>query len=307
MRIDSIGFNFKAINFKTAENFRQNNINSAPVSFLGQDIFINRGEKVENLNMQILNSMIDDFKKLDSVDAIVLGGSSAAKTADSSSDFDIYIYCKKIPDVQKRREIAEKYSDNPEINNQYFEDGDEFKFRETGKPIDIMYRNIKNMEEHIQRVWMDGCAQMGYTTCFIDNINKSKILFDRNGDFRRLQQKTETPYPEKLRENIIKKNFTFLKDASSSYYKQINSATKRGDNVSVNHRSAAFLASYFDTIFAVNRVLHPGEKRLVDFALKNCEILPEDFEADVETLSIGTPDEKLAAAERMTENLRKLL
>ena len=60
----------------------------------------------------------------------------------------------------------------------------------------------------------------------------------------------------------------------ASYYEQIEKAVKREDEISVNHRISAFMASYFDVIFAKNELLHPGEKRLVQFALKNCNILP---------------------------------
>ena len=107
--------------------------------------------------------------------------------------------------------------------------------------------------------------------------------------------------------NIIKKNFDYLKDAMFSYRDQIASAVERNDFVSVNHRCAAFLASYFDALFAKNRILNPGEKKLIPFALNNCKILPENFEKDVVELSVGEVSKRLPAADRMVENLRKIL
>ena len=92
-----------------------------------------------------------------------------------------------------------------------------------------------------------------------------------------------------------------------SYYDQINSAVERDDFVSVNHRCAAFLASYFDIVFALNRVLNPGEKKLVQFAKNNCKVLPEDFESDVNTLAVGAVKDRVQTAERMVENLRKII
>lgn len=264
-------------------------------------------ERLNMKNNEILNKMVEDYKQLEEVDAIVLGGSSTAKNADNRSDYDIYIYCKKEPDVEKRRQIALKYSDNPEIDNHYFETGDVYYLRETGKPIDIMYRSLDGIYQNIKWVWLEGNASLGYTTCFVDNVNKSEILFDRRGDFQKLQKLTQTPYPDKLAQNIIKKNFSFLKDVMFSYYDQINSAVNRKDYVSVNHRTAAFLASYFDIIFAKNKVLNPGEKKLVPFALKNCKILPEDFEKDVNTLAVGPVETRLQTAEKMVENLREIL
>lgn len=260
-----------------------------------------------NRNYEILLEMLEHYKNLKEVDAIGLAGSSTAKTSDNKSDYDIYIYGKSEPPVNERRKIAKKYSDSPEIDNHYFETGDTFILKETGKPVDIMYRCPDFIEGNIKRVWDEHNASLGYTTCFVDNIKKTEILYDKNGWLKRLKEHVSTPYPEKLAENIIKKNFTYLKDAMFSFRDQIASAVERNDFVSINHRCAAFLASYFDVIFAKNRILNPGEKKLIPFALKNCKILPDGFENDVKILSVGEVQKRLPTADKMVENLRKIL
>ena len=51
-------------------------------------------------------------------------------------------------------------------------------------------------------------------------------------------------------------------------------AVARGDLVSFNYRVAALLASTFDILFALNRLPHPGEKRLLAFAAQHCPLRP---------------------------------
>ena len=63
-----------------------------------------------------------------------------------------------------------------------------------------------------------------------------------------------------------------------AYPKQIIKSVQRNDFVRINHRITEFLASYFDLLFAINGVTHPGEKRLVQLCNKQCKILPENFE-----------------------------
>jgi len=65
---------------------------------------------------------------------------------------------------------------------------------------------------------------------------------------------------------------------------QIQKAAKRGDLVSVNHRTAAFLETYFDMLFALNRKTHPGEKRLIQLCKEQCELLPDSFEENLNRL-----------------------
>ena len=54
--------------------------------------------------------------------------------------------------------------------------------------------------------------------------------------------------------------------------------------MSIVHRTSAFLESYFDVLFAVNRQTHPGEKRLIELCKKNCALLPKNFEENLDRL-----------------------
>lgn len=261
-----------------------------------------------NKNLQILNNIVNEFKEIPDIEAIALSGSSTAKSADNTSDFDLYIYSEKEIDTGIRKKIAEQYALYPEINNQYWETGDEWKVTETGKVIDIMYRSKQWIENEIERVWERKIASLGYTTCFVFNVCNSEIMFDKTGWYEKFREKTRTPYPEELSENIIKKNLPLLKDKSiSSYFEQIEKAAERNDIVSINHRTTAFLASYFDILFAKNKLLHPGEKRLINFAKTNCQILPEYFENDITALIESPIIEKTQILENIVCRLKKII
>ena len=69
-----------------------------------------------------------------------------------------------------------------------------------------------------------------------------------------------------------------------SYDVQISKAISRNDRVNLISRCNAFMESYFDIIFAMNKIKHPGEKRLVEFALNNCLKLPDDFKKNIDKL-----------------------
>ena len=65
------------------------------------------------------------------------------------------------------------------------------------------------------------------------------------------------------------------------------------------------MASYFDLLFALNRVLHPGEKRQLEVAEAECRSLPRDMRRGV-TAAIEAPD-PTPELDRLIEHLRPLL
>lgn len=229
------------------------------------------------------NLLWNEFAALSKVEAIALGGSRADLYYDEKSDYDLYIYCTEIPYESARKRILENCCQYMEIGNSFWELEDDCTLKD-GTDIDILYRNIDNFSQTIHSVVEEHTAYNGYTTCMWHNLLHSRILFDKNGKLENLQNKYRIPYPEELRDNIIRKNLRLLSGNLPSYDIQIKKAFARKDMVSVNHRVAAFLESYFDIIFAMNRLTHPGEKRMVKYAKERADILPADFEENLDSL-----------------------
>lgn len=256
----------------------------------------------------ILKEIAKEYSKLDCVYAVVLAGSRTAKQSDDFSDYDIYIYADKEIPVDFRTELAKKYSDDYEINNQYFETGDEWTLKDGKTGFDFMFRCPNWIQDTIENIWIKHYASLGYTTCFLHNVFTSKILYDKNGWFLNLQNKLASPYPKELRDNIIKKNMMLLKDKKrASYLEQVELAIKRNDSVSVNHRISAYMASYFDVLFAVNEIFHPGEKRLISSSKQRCLTLPVDFEKNFTDLFNSDNTQKVEILNNMITNLKKIL
>lgn len=224
-----------------------------------------------------------EFATLPEVEAIALGGSRAGADYDEKSDYDLYIYCTSIPDESMRKNILEKCCQYMEIGNSFWELEDDCTLKD-GTDIDILYRNIGDFSQTIRSVVEEHAAYNGYTTCMWHNLLNSRILYDKNGKLESLQNKYRIPYPDELRDNIISKNLRLLTGNLPSYDTQIKKAFARKDMVSINHRTAAFLESYFDIIFALNKLTHPGEKRMVQYAKKQAEVLPANFEENLDKL-----------------------
>lgn len=245
--------------------------------------------------------IVSTLASLDEVEAIALGGSRAKGSTDEASDFDLYVYCKDLPPETIRVRLLSETCSRMEIGNTYWEYEDDVTLK-SGIDMDLLYRNLDSFALEIADV-ADRCnAKNGYTTCMWYNLVNCRILYDRNGRLHELQRNYTRPYPSGLKENIIKRNMQLLSGCLPSYDRQIRKAAKREDFISVNHRIAEFLASYFDVIFALNELLHPGEKRLLEICERQCAVLPVHFRADIETLL-----QRMYAGEPvLTENVKRI-
>jgi hypothetical protein len=247
------------------------------------------------------------FAALPQVEAVALAGSRSSEFPDEDSDIDLYVYVTEDIPLDVRRAISAG-AQHAEIGNATWEQGDEWIDTETGTRVDVMYRHVGGVEAQIDRVLARHEASVGYSTCFWYNVLHSRVLFDRTGWFAALQSKTEMQYPAELKRNIVAKNLRPLRSTQSSYLHQIELALKRNDPVSINHRVAALLASYFDVLFAVNELPHPGEKRLLRHATR-CAKKPPEMESQVRAVleSVGGTGQLVLRLNELVDGIEELV
>lgn len=257
----------------------------------------------------MMDNLISDFCRLIQVEAIALGGSRAVEHADSKSDYDVYLYCASPIPEEIRHEILSRYCSYMELGNTFWETEDNCRLK-TGFDIDILYRNLDDFTKDLEWIVEKHHARNGYSTCMWYNLLTSQILFDRSGKLTALQERFRVPYPQELKKEIIGRNMKLLAGFLPSYAGQIQKAALRGDTISLGHRSAAFFESYFDIIFALNELPHPGEKRLISLASSDCKLLPDGFEAciqDYYSNLFSNTQMAMKILENIIENLQSLV
>ena len=257
----------------------------------------------------MVNRLFAQLSRLPQVEAIALGGSRAGAHFDEKSDYDIYLYCTAPVPEEVRREIIGPLSAYVEYGNQFWELEDNGTFLD-GIDFDILYRDLDGFTQGVANVAENFQASNGYTTCMWHNLETCKIIYDEKGRLAAAKARFHVPYPAQLKQNIISRNRKLLSGTLPAYDGQIRKAASRGDQVSICHRTAAFMESYFDILWALNEKTHPGEKRLVSLCREYCPCLPADFEENLSTLyaHLFTEPEKIPAdLTRIVSELDKIL
>lgn len=253
----------------------------------------------------LIQRLTDRFASFDQVGAIALGGSRAAGSDDSSSDIDLYVFTRSDIPAADRLAAARAFSPSAHLND-YWGPGAEWIDPQTGTHCDIVFFDMAWMRDQLERTILQHQGSTGYSTCFWHTMRLAQPQYDPAGWLSEMKNLAESPYPEPLMRSIIAMNHPILRQTESAYYAQIDKALRRLDWVSVNHRVAALLASYFDILFAVNRLTHPGEKRLIETAEACCERLPKQFAVDVRILVRNTGSEEIDLMADVTRLLDRL-
>ncbi len=229
----------------------------------------------------MIEALLDNIKNIDNVELIMLGGSRAVGEYDETSDYDIYVYAKGNIPLKDRQKALAPYFQYIEWGNQFWEEEDD-GILINGQEVEIIYRDIRFINDKLNDTFVEYKQGYGYSTCFIFNILKSVVIYDKHRIMPRIKDKYND-YPQSLKNRIINENIQLIDDKMPSLLFQIEKAVNRGDLISINHRLATYLEIYIDILFAINEQFHPGEKRLLKY-IADLPIKPENIENNIKNI-----------------------
>lgn len=248
-----------------------------------------------------LRELFHKLSERPEIDALVLGGSRGKNKGDQWSDYDIYVYLNTPIPVEDRKTLLDPYMSLMEYNHQFFETEDDGVLK-NGIGIEFIYRSLADFKALIERN-LSLQLNRGYSTCFIDNLLTSKIIFDREAKYEALQTKVRLADKKAIYRKVIEQNVPLLYGTQPALFDQIVKARKRNDVVAINHRLTEYLSLFFDTLFAINQVNHPGEKRMLELS-EHLWIKPKGMKQTIErVLKEQASNESLIELEDLTKAL----
>ena len=254
----------------------------------------------------IAQSVADQFAALEGVDTVALGGSCGAGVADDRSDIDLHIYCRVPLSVEARASIIGPRASRKELDSDFWGETEDYWLeRESGVKVEVAYRG-RWVADTLADMFAYNRARLGASTTLWHSVRTSRVLYDREGWFASLKEKADVPYPDALSEAIICKNFAVLRGSLANLPEQLAQAVGRGDVVAAHHFVSVILDSYFDVLFALNKVPHPGSKRMLTYA-GSLRHQPEGMSEDVTRLVTCNLSEVVLLVDLLVNRLSPLV
>lgn len=214
-------------------------------------------------------ALAEALMSLPGVRAVAIGGSRATGLADAGSDTDAYaLVSGTLPAPEERARVLRSLADDGRIEAQDAF-GPEDHLLVDGGLVEIVYLMVDALSEQVEAAFGEGLMSEGFTTCLLYTVATCVPLAD-DGALAALRSRLAT-YPEPTRRRILAGTPEILRACLA----QLSTACERGDVLMATHRRASVQALWFNMLFALNRVYHPGEKRLHVHAA-SLDVLPSD-------------------------------
>jgi hypothetical protein len=244
-----------------------------------------------SLNLdQTLQRIVAAIADLPGVVAITLGGSTAAGLADQASDLDVHVYYHEplAPSADRAvrlRPLADEGTLEVGIPTFGLED----HLHIQRKLIELIYLDLDQLSTQAHQAYSQGLISEGYTTALLYILARGQVLHDATGKVTALRAQLQTAYPEPTRARLLREHPELLR----FYLELLRISQQRDDLLYVQQMRYSIQMIFFNLLFALNRLYHPGGKRLLVHTA-NCALKPADCAARwTQAARLGADDPRL--------------
>lgn len=242
---------------------------------------------------------------LPGVAAIALGGSSASGLADASSDLDVYMYYRSPLAASADREVRLRpLADEGTLEMDIPTFGLEDHLHVQGKLIELVYLDLDRLSAEAAQAYSQGLSSEGYTTALLYILFRSQVLHDATGEVTTLRERLRTSYPEPTRAQLLHEHPELMR----YYLELLRISQGREDLLYVQQMRYNIHMIFFNLLFALNRLYHPGGKRLLAHA-QQCAIQPSELAERWNNIArLGADDHALPGRlEALIDDLLRLI
>jgi hypothetical protein len=208
--------------------------------------------------------------QLGGVVADALGGSTATGLADQASDIDLHVYwLEPLAPAAERAEHLAGMADPGSLRVGLISWGLEDHLAVAGRPLDLIYRHWGGVRDEVERAYDPGLLSPGFTTAVLYSVACDRPLYDPSGELGAARARLHRTFPEATRAVLLRHDSPLL----GFHLQLLRQAQGRDDLLFAQHLRAKLQMLFFDVLFALNRLYHPGEKRLLEHA-RRCPIRP---------------------------------
>jgi hypothetical protein len=252
-----------------------------------------------------LQRIVAAMADLPGVAAIALGGSTAAGLADADSDFDVYMYYRQpLAAAAERAARLRPLADAGTLEVDIPTFGLEDHLLVHDQLIELVYLDLDRLSENAKQAYGQGLSSEGYTTALLYILARSPVLHDVTGEVTALRAQLQSGYPEPTRARLLREHPEVLR----YFLELLRVSQRRGDLLYVQHMRYSIQMVFFNLLFALNRLYHPGGKRLLSHA-RRCDVQPAGLDerwSDIARLSAA--DSALAdRLEALIDDLCRLI
>lgn len=253
-------------------------------------------QKVERVS----NSVVEQLKSLDSVEAISLHIAAESDVNDPYFflSLDVY-YHGALPEPEQRQLLFEKAGG---FETSAYSQKDRFFLEDL--PIRIEYKHTSRVEHLLNNLEDNLWAFRQTGTYMFFRLQKGQVLYSRGDWIDTIRAKLED-LPESFWEALRESFYS----AAEHYLTDLKSAVVRQDKLFYLISMSGFLKSICSMLFVVNRRFEPSGRKLYEKTLK-LPILPENFKGRfysiVQENPEFPPERKQELADLMTRSVVNL-